>query len=82
MRLTTEMLPRLERPGLRFTVVGAGATRSLQRRLGRAPTTTELTGFVESTDPYFDRARVMVVPLRIGGGTRLILRASPAACRS
>jgi glycosyltransferase involved in cell wall biosynthesis len=68
---TADVLPRLERPGLRFTVVGAGAPRSLQRRLGRAPATTELTGFVERTDPYFDRARVMVVPLRIGGGTRL-----------
>jgi glycosyltransferase involved in cell wall biosynthesis len=66
-----EVLPLLARTRARLTVVGGGAPPSLLRTLQRAPVPVEATGFVERTDPYFERARLMVVPLRIGGGTRL-----------
>lgn len=66
-----EALPLVRRPDARMTVVGGGAPPALLRTLDRAPLRVEATGFVERTDPYFARARVMVVPLRIGGGTRL-----------
>jgi glycosyltransferase involved in cell wall biosynthesis len=66
-----EALPLLRRPDARLTVVGGGAPQALLRTLRQAPVRVEATGFVERTDPYFARARVMVVPLRIGGGTRL-----------
>jgi polysaccharide biosynthesis protein PslH len=66
-----EVLPLLRPAQARLTIVGGGAPPALLRALERAPLLVEATGFVDRTDAYFDRARVMVVPLRIGGGTRL-----------
>src|SRR4029077_7101234 len=31
----------------------------------------ELTGYVDDTRPYLERAACFIVPLRVGGGTRL-----------
>ena len=38
--------------------------------LSRRSKNVEVTGFVEDPLPYLARASVVVVPLRIGGGTR------------
>jgi glycosyltransferase involved in cell wall biosynthesis len=40
------------------------------KRLAR-PGQVEVTGFVEDVRPYLKEATAVVVPLRIGGGTRL-----------
>ena len=43
----------------------------LPKLAGRARQPVEVAGFVPDTAPWFERARALVVPLRIGGGTRL-----------
>lgn len=67
---TQAILPRIraQRPATRLEIVGgepAPAVRAL------AGPDVHLTGRVESVQPYLRRASVLVVPLRIGGGTRL-----------
>jgi sugar transferase (PEP-CTERM/EpsH1 system associated) len=66
-----EVLPRVraEEPGARVLIVG----QSPHARLGalaRDPA-VRLTGRVDDVRPYVARAAVYVVPMRIGGGTRL-----------
>ncbi|MGH7552744.1 MAG: glycosyltransferase family 4 protein [Longimicrobiales bacterium] len=65
------MLPRiLERvPDAEFCVVGPGATRSLRTLLAR--TSCRLLGAVDELAETVSSAAVVVVPLRVGGGTRL-----------
>jgi glycosyltransferase involved in cell wall biosynthesis len=63
--------PELERklPGFRLTVVGKDAPPAL---LARArPGRVEFTGYVDDVRPHVHAADVAIVPLRIGGGTRL-----------
>jgi glycosyltransferase involved in cell wall biosynthesis len=65
-----EILPRIVavRPKTVFYVVGAGAPEALQQLAGPS---VVVTGAVPDVRPYVDRAAVFVVPLRMGGGTRL-----------
>ena len=67
-----EVLPRIRerRPDVRFTVVGRNPSPKL-KRLARSSPCVALTGWVDDTRPYLERSAVCVVPLRIGGGTRL-----------
>lgn len=64
-----EIFPRIvaARPDVKLQIVGMGPPESVLAR--RAPN-VEITGYVEDPMPYLDRATLMVVPLRIGGGTR------------
>ena len=66
-----EILPliRQAEPDVRFTIVGRAPTPAV-RRLAEEPG-IEVTGRVEDIRPYLAKAAVYVVPLRIGGGTRL-----------
>jgi glycosyltransferase involved in cell wall biosynthesis len=57
-------------PGLRFQVVGARPSPSWRARTEAHPG-VEVHASVPDTRPYFERASVVVVPLRVGGGTRL-----------
>ncbi len=65
-----EILPRIltSRPDTVFQIVGAGATEEL-KRLESAHVV--VTGTVPDVRPYVHDASVFVVPLRMGGGTRL-----------
>lgn len=65
-----EILPlvRAGVPGVRLTVVGADPPAHLAARAGAGVT---ITGRVEDVRPWVDRAAVSIVPLRMGGGTRL-----------
>jgi len=56
-------------PGSKFYIVGQYPTERI-KRLAEHPNVV-VTGMVEDTRPYFAKASVYVVPLRIGGGTRL-----------
>jgi glycosyltransferase involved in cell wall biosynthesis len=56
-----------QRPNTKLWVVGPAPKEMLARRNQNI----EVTGFVDEVEPYLDRAAVVVVPLRIGGGTRL-----------
>jgi glycosyltransferase involved in cell wall biosynthesis len=53
-----------------FWVVGRTPSEAVAR-LGREHPNVRVTGTVEDVRPYIDRAGVYVVPLRIGGGTRI-----------
>jgi glycosyltransferase involved in cell wall biosynthesis len=65
------MLPmiRREAPGTPVTVVGRNPTPRLRAAAERAGLT--LTGTVDDVRPYMAEAAVYMVPLRVGGGTRL-----------
>ena len=56
-------------PALRLTVVGRNPPKQI-RELSRRPG-IEITGAVPDVRPYYDQAFAVVVPLRVGGGTRL-----------
>jgi glycosyltransferase involved in cell wall biosynthesis len=62
------ILPRIRAsvPDVRFTIVGADPPAEV-RRLAAEPG-VEVTGFVETLEPYYARATVFVAPLRIAGG--------------
>jgi glycosyltransferase involved in cell wall biosynthesis len=66
-----EVLPliRRESPATRFWVVGKDPHPRLASLAGDPG--VRLTGWVEDVRPYIDGAGVYVIPLRIGGGTRL-----------
>ena len=65
-----EVLPLIlhERPEVRFQIVGMNPHPRLDRL--RQQSAIEITGAVESIEPYMQSAAVYVVPLRVGGGTR------------
>jgi glycosyltransferase involved in cell wall biosynthesis len=52
-------------------VVGSHPRAAVFAAARRSLVSLEVAGYVPDTDPYWDRARMLVVPLRIGGGTRL-----------
>lgn len=68
-----EVLPLIQQktPDVRFYIVGQSPHRRVLR-LAEDPAVT-VTGYVDDVRPYIAGACVYVVPLRIGGGTRLKL---------
>jgi polysaccharide biosynthesis protein PslH len=69
-------LVRQRRPELRLIIVGAQPPKAILalRQLG-----ITVTGTVEDVRPFYRRALVSVVPLRVGGGTRLKVLEAMAA---
>jgi sugar transferase (PEP-CTERM/EpsH1 system associated) len=63
-------LVRQRIPGATLTVVGREAPQRI-RALAEQDSGIRVTGTVPDVRPYLERAAVFVVPLRIGGGTRL-----------
>lgn len=57
-------------PGVRLTVVGRNPSRRLLDRLGRRPE-IQVVGHVDDIRPQVGRHAVYIIPLRIGGGTRI-----------
>lgn len=66
-----KVLPRVrqEIPQLTLTIVGRNPSSRLQTTAKNA--NVEVTGTVSDIRPWLNRAAVYIVPLRIGGGTRL-----------
>jgi len=66
-----EILPRIRQaePDATLSIVGRAPTPAV-KRLAEIPG-VEVTGRVDDVRPHVARASVYVVPLRIGGGTRL-----------
>lgn len=58
-----------EVPAARFVAAGAKPRPELTRLVSRTPR-TELTGFVESLEPWYARASVFVAPLSTGAGVK------------
>ena len=67
-----EILPRIERavPEATLTIVGRRPTARVQA-LAEGRTNVTVTGTVDDVRPYLEAAAVVVVPLRVGGGTRI-----------
>ena len=67
-----DVLPRvrLERPDVRLTIVGRAPPEALAARWQRLPG-VEVHGSVPDVRPFMARGAAFVVPLRIGGGSRL-----------
>jgi polysaccharide biosynthesis protein PslH len=69
MYFVSEIWPRIlaKRPTTKLWVVGPApeSVRALQSE------NIEVTNFVDAVEPYIDRAAAVIVPLRLGGGTRL-----------
>ncbi len=70
LRFAREILPRVRdrRPGVVFEIVGGNPPDAVRALAGER---VHVTGRVEAVQPYLERASALVVPLRIGGGTRL-----------
>jgi glycosyltransferase involved in cell wall biosynthesis len=66
----SEIWPRVSaaRPDVRLQVLGKGAPKEV---LDLAGPKIEMTGLVPDLRPYLAKAALLVVPLRLGGGTRL-----------
>ena len=75
----TEIWPRLHAlaPQLRLMIVGSRPSDEV-RDLARAPGVV-VTGTVDDVEPYYRGALAAIVPLRIGGGTRLKILEAMAA---
>ena len=69
---TDQILPRVKKalPGVTLTVVGRNPYPGLVELSRRDPSVI-VTGRVDDVRPFMEEAAVYVVPLRIGGGTRL-----------
>lgn len=63
-------LVRQQAPHSSLTVVGRNPSARL-RKLAEQERSVEVTGTVPDVRPYLARAEAVVVPLRIGGGTRI-----------
>lgn len=61
---------RAEVPDVRFFAVGQDPPAELSAIAAR-DTSVVVTGYVDDIRPYVNQAAVYVVPLRVGGGTRL-----------
>jgi len=67
-----EILPRIEQavPEATLTIVGRNPTARVRSLAEGRPRVT-VTGTVPDVRPYLEAASVVVVPLRVGGGTRI-----------
>ena len=79
MYFVKEMWPAIQRdcPTFRFTIVGRNPTDEVRALAARA--SVEVTGTVSDVRPYYKEAFAAVVPLRVGGGTRLKVLEAMAA---
>jgi len=68
----TDILPLVRRhvPDASLSIVGRDPARTVRELAARVPGVT-VTGTVPDVRPYLERCAVVVVPLRVGGGTRL-----------
>lgn len=68
-----DILPIIRRsyPGVTVAVVGKDPSPALIARASAHETGVEVTGTVPDVRPYVERAAVCIVPLKVGGGTRL-----------
>jgi glycosyltransferase involved in cell wall biosynthesis len=68
----TQSLPVIKAryPGAKFLVIGRNPPEWLRESAANDPS-VEVTGTVEDVRPYLARAAIMVLPLSVGGGTRI-----------
>jgi len=79
VKFAREVMPRLRahQPDLVFTIVGRNPSREV-RELAQNPG-IEVTGTIDDVRPYYRKAVAAVVPLNVGGGSRLKILEAMAA---
>ena len=67
-----KILPHVweQNPRVKFYVVGKNPSENI-KKIGEQDPRVVVTGGVKDVRPFVERSKVFVVPLRIGGGTRL-----------
>jgi glycosyltransferase involved in cell wall biosynthesis len=77
-----EVLPLVQQavPGAHLSIVGRNPGTAI-RRLAEAHEGVAVTGAVPDVRPYLARGAAVIVPLRVGGGTRLKIYEAMAAGR-
>ena len=58
-------------PGVKLKVIGRNPDEGLVQAAKRAGANWEFTGFVDDVRPHIHGGDLSIIPLRIGGGTRL-----------
>lgn len=78
IRLMTSIMPRARArvPGLELVIVGDNPSAEMRAAAGDHD---EITGPVPAVAPYLDRASLVVLPIRLGGGMRVKLLEALAA---
>jgi len=68
-----EVLPLIHQqmPNVRVTVVGKNPPPDFIQLAAQKPDWIEVTGYVPDLTPYLERAALMIVPVRAGGGMRV-----------
>ena len=69
--LIGDVLPLVRTKDARAVIVGADAPRAVYQMARASTMPVAVTGYVPTLRPYVEQARVLAVPLRSGGGTRL-----------
>ncbi len=69
---TNEIYPQVKRdfPHVKFTIVGRNPPEKV-RALAAKDSSIQVTGTVNDVRPFVAESEVMIVPLRVGGGTRI-----------
>ncbi len=67
-----DILPLIKKeiPDMSLTIVGRNPSSTLKKLVSNY-SDIELTGWVEDTRPYIAQSSIAIVPIRIGGGTRM-----------
>jgi glycosyltransferase involved in cell wall biosynthesis len=70
---TNEVFPlvRCQVPDVTLTIIGKGAPVDLVRLSSQSSGAITITGYVPDLVPYLEKAALMVVPVRAGGGMRV-----------
>ena len=69
--LVDSVAPLIERRNATLSVVGSHPRNEVFEIAKRSTLAMTVNGDVLDTTPYWERARALAVPLRVGGGTRL-----------
>jgi len=77
-RLVTTIVPEVvkARPDVKLVLAGSDVPAALRQQAGPQ---VEFAGFVSDLGPYLDRASLVTVPLRLGGGMRVKVLEAMAA---
>lgn len=72
LNFTREVLPKIRAkiPNTKLLLIGRNPTATL-RQLAIEDSAIELSGTVDDVRPWLARASIMILPLRVGGGTRI-----------
>ncbi|HRJ11581.1 MAG TPA: glycosyltransferase family 4 protein, partial [Prosthecobacter sp.] len=72
LHFAAHTLPLIKKsaPGTRVILIGRNPPPAL-RALAAADPAIEVTGTVDDVRPHLARASIMILPLRVGGGTRI-----------